>query len=46
MKEYKENLEKDGVVVNTPSPTPDASWIDDAAEIIHNKPRESKSDDD
>jgi len=28
MKEYKENLEKDGVVVNTPSPTPDASWID------------------
>ena len=26
MKEYKENLEKDGVVV--PSPTPDAPWLE------------------
>ena len=30
MKEYKRNLEKEGVVVDTPSPTPDAPWLDDA----------------
>ena len=29
MKEYKENLENDGVVVDVPSPTPDASWLDE-----------------
>ena len=34
MKEYKKNLEKDGVVVNEPSPTPDASWIDDAIDRV------------
>ena len=28
MKEYKENLENDGVVVDVPSPTPDASWLE------------------
>ena len=29
MKEYKENLENDGVVVDVPSPTPAASWLDE-----------------
>ena len=29
MKEYKENLKKEGVVMNEPSPTPDASWLDE-----------------
>ena len=29
MKEYKENLENDGVVVDVPSPSPDASWLDE-----------------
>ena len=29
MKEYKDNLENDGVVVDVPSPTPDASWLDE-----------------
>ena len=52
MKEYKKNLESDGVVLNEPSRSPDAPWIDDAldkvdiAEITHNRPRESKFDDD
>ena len=52
MKEYKKNLESDGVVLNEPSRSPDAPWIDDALdkvdidEIIHNRPRESKFNDD
>ena len=29
MKEYKKNLENDGVVVDVHSPTPDASWLDE-----------------
>ena len=29
MKEYKAHLENDGVVVDVPSPTPDASWLDE-----------------
>ena len=39
MKEYKENLEKDGVVV--PSPTPDAPWLDDAIDRVDPKKFES-----
>ena len=40
-KEYKKNLESDGVVVNTPSPTPDANWLDDAIDRVDPKKLES-----
>ena len=39
MKEYKKNLESDGVVV--PSPTPDAPWLDDAIDRVDAKKLES-----
>ena len=39
MKEYKKNLESDGVVV--PSPTPDAPWLDDAIDRVDPKKLES-----
>ena len=39
MKEYKRNLESDGVVV--PSPTPDAPWLDDAIDRVDPKKLES-----
>ena len=39
MKEYKKNLESDGVVV--PSPTPDAPWLDDAIDRVDPKKFES-----
>ena len=41
MKEYKRNLEKEGVVVDTPSPTPDAPWLDDAIDRVDPKKLES-----
>ena len=37
MKEYKENLEKDGVVLNEPSRSPDAPRIDDAIDKVDPK---------
>ena len=39
MKEYKRNLESDGVV--GPSPTPDAPWLDDAIDRVDPKKLES-----
>ena len=41
MKEYKENLEKDGVVLNEPSRSPDAPWLDDAIDRVDPKKLES-----
>ena len=41
MKEYKKNLENDGVVLNEPSPTPDAPWLDDAIDRVDPKKFES-----
>ena len=41
MKEYKRNLEKEGVVVDTPSPTPDAPWLDYAIDRVDPKKLES-----
>ena len=41
MKEYKKNLESDGVVVDVPSPTPDAPWLDDAIDRVDPKKLES-----
>ena len=41
MKEYKKNLENDGVVLSEPSPTPDAPWLDDAIDRVDPKKFES-----
>ena len=41
MKEYKRNLESDGVVLNEPSRSPDAPWIDDAIDRVDPKKLES-----
>ena len=41
MKEYKKNLEKEGVVMNEPSRSPDAPWIDDAIDRVDPKKLES-----
>ena len=41
MKEYKKNLEKEGVVMNEPSRTPDAPWLDDAIDRVDPKKLES-----
>ena len=41
MKEYKENLEKDGVVLNEPPRSPDAPWLDDAIDRVDPKKLES-----
>ena len=41
MKEYKKNLESDGVVLNEPSRTPDAPWLDDAIDRVDPKKLES-----
>ena len=41
MKEYKKNLEKEGVVLNEPSRSPDAPWIDDAIDRVDPKKLES-----
>ena len=37
MKEYKKNLENDGVVLNEPSPTPDVLDPDDAIDRVDPK---------
>ena len=41
MKEYKRNLESDGVVLSEPSRSPDAPWIDDAIDRVDPKKLES-----
>ena len=41
MKEYKKNLEKEGVVMNEPSRSPDAPWLDDAIDRVDPKKLES-----
>ena len=41
MKEYKRNLESDGVVLNEPSRSPDAPWIHDAIDRVDPKKLES-----